>query len=77
MLLGVLLGNAEWIMCVLYLMTSEWASDATKTACLIFVLAQPVFYWFMYTLYIINHPDCRDASERFKKLALGPVYAIL
>lgn len=77
LILGVLLGNAEWILCLVYLMTSEFASPATKTACMIFVLAQPVFYWFMYTLYIINHPDCRDHAERFKKLALGPLYAIL
>ena len=31
----------------------------------------------MYSLYIVNHPECRDNAERFKKLALGPVYAIL
>jgi len=31
----------------------------------------------MYTLYILNHPDIKDNSERFKSLALGPLYAFL
>ena len=77
LLTGVVLGNAEWILTLVYLGTSKWESDATRTACGIFLVAQPAFYWFMYTLYILNHPDIRDGSERFKKLALGPLYALL
>lgn len=36
---GVILGNAEWILTLVYLFTSKWESDATKTACAIFLLA--------------------------------------
>ena len=74
---GVVLGNAEWVLTLIYLASNKWESDVTRTACVIFLLAQPIFYWFMYTLYILNHPDIKDNSERFKKLALGPLYAFL
>ena len=77
LLVGFLLGNLEWLLCANYYLTNEFRNQSFRTACLIFVLAQPAFYWFMYTLYCVNHPDCRDNKERFKKLALGPVYAAL
>jgi hypothetical protein len=43
----------------------------------IFLLAQPLFYWFIFSIYILNHPDIRNTKERFKKLAVGPLYALL
>jgi hypothetical protein len=39
LLTGVVLGNLEWILTLAYLLTSKWESDATKTACAIFLVA--------------------------------------
>jgi hypothetical protein len=36
---GFVLGNLEWILTLIYLTTSKWESDATKTACAIFLIA--------------------------------------
>ena len=77
LMLGFLLGNAEWILAIVYFSSTEFAIAQTKTACFIFIVAQPAFYWFMYSLYIINHPDCRDGTERFKKIARAPLHACM
>ena len=36
---GVVLGNAEWILTLIYLATNKWESGVTRTACVIFLLA--------------------------------------
>lgn len=55
LIIGVTLGNLEWLLTLIYLGSTQWGSDICKTACVIFLIAQPVFYWFMYSLYIIQH----------------------
>ena len=30
----------------------------------------------MYTVYVGSHQDCDSAKDRFKKMALGPLYAL-
>ena len=39
LVLGVLLGNAEWILALVYYLTSDFAAQQTKTACFIFIVA--------------------------------------
>lgn len=74
--LGVVVGNAETLLSVIYLVTNKFANASAQLSCAVFILAQPLFTWFMYTLYIAQHNEVRSSAERFRKLAVGPLYTL-
>jgi hypothetical protein len=52
---GIILGNLEWLLDMTFAFTIKFESPALSQAALVFVLAQPLWYWFMFTVYIASH----------------------
>ena len=74
---GIILGNIDWLLDLAYAASTTFENDALSRACLIFVIAQPVFYLFVFILYVASHPDTGTGKERCKKIVLSPLYMIL
>lgn len=49
------LGNLEWLLTVVYCGASPWHTPMAKTACVFFILTQPLVYIALYSLYIVQH----------------------
>lgn len=41
-----------------------------------FIITQPLWYMFIYILYMGQHNDIRTGGERCKKIVIGPLFAL-
>jgi len=71
----LVLGVLEWLIDIVYVSSTEFASTALERAAKIFIAMQPVFFFFIYFVYIGSHSDINSCCERSKKLVLAPIYA--
>ncbi len=74
--IGIVLGNIEWILDILFALTTDFVSPALGQAAIVFLLAQPVWFWFMYTAYVGSHQEIDSGKERCSKLMWGSVYTL-
>ena len=74
---SVVLGNLEWLLTIIYAGSTNWNSSYARAACIFFIIAQPLFYLMIYSLYFLQHRQCQDRLERYKLLKYGPIYALL
>ena len=78
---GVVLGNLSWLMDIIYAISvgadEKWKDPSLRKACVVFIMAQPLFMLFTFTLYIIQHNEIETASDKVKKLIFGPVFTLL
>lgn len=75
--LGVLLGVLDWFTDGVYYAQAKFASDSLESACLTFIFFQPLWYIFMFIVYIASHEHIEDRGERGEKMCLAVPYAVL
>jgi len=74
---GVVLGVLDWISDAAYAASASFASDALRSACVTFVVVQPVWYIFMFLVYVASHEEIDSAQERRTKMLLAFPYSFL
>ena len=74
---GVALGILDWVFDVAYAASATFSSDALRSACVTFIVVQPVWYIFMFLVYVASHEEIDSATERRTKMLLAFPYAIL
>ena len=74
---AVVVGVLDWISDMAYVSSATFASDALHSACVTFVVAQPVWYIFMFVVYVASHEEIDSAKERAEKMCLALPYALL
>ena len=50
--LGIICGNIEVLLCIIYAATNKFKNVSFQKACIVFIILQPVWYLFVYILYI-------------------------
>lgn len=76
LIIGVVLGNLEYLMYIIWAMTAEFPSDNASKIAWIFIITQPLWSMFIYILYIGQHSDIRQGSERCRKILIGPIFML-
>ena len=61
---GVVLGVLDWITDAAYAHKVEFESKGLKTAQTTFVIMQPLWYFFMFIVYIASHEQFESMQER-------------
>lgn len=74
---GVVFGILDWISDIVYLNGIEFHNDSLKMACITFIIIQPIWYLFIYLIYVASHTKIETTKERLKYAAWGPFYALL
>lgn len=74
---GFIIGLLQWLLDIAYYSESEFVNNSLKNGCLVFIFMQPVWYIFIYFVYIASHTDIGTARERTIKMLITPIYAIL
>jgi hypothetical protein len=73
---GLILGILDWLTDMIYVSKVQFGSNGLRSACLTFVIIQPVWYFFMYVVYVSSHEEL-PSQERRKKILLAVPYALL
>jgi len=50
--LGIICGNVETLLCIIYAGSNKFESVYYKKACIVFIILQPLWYLFLYILYV-------------------------
>jgi hypothetical protein len=74
---GIILGLADILTDIAYYKKTTFANSSLKSACAVFILIQPIWYLFIYIVYIASHAEIHSTKERVIKLLATPVFAIL
>jgi len=74
--LGIILGNLEYAMYIIWALGADFTSGTTSKACWIFIICQPLWTMFIFLLYIGQHSEIRTGGSRCKKILLSPVFAL-
>lgn len=74
---GIILGLIEIITDIVYYRKAIWANNSLKSAALIFIFFQPIWYFFVYFVAIASHSQIETTKERLIKLAVSPIFAVL
>ena len=74
---GVVIGVGDWVLDLIYAVSSDFASPGIGKAALTFVLLQPIWYIFMFMVYIGSHEHIEDSAERKAKMMIAFPYAFL
>jgi hypothetical protein len=72
---GVILGILDWLSDLVYASTAEFATSGGKRACISFIIMQPLWYVFMFVVYVVSHEEIGLAKERCEKVLLSIPYA--
>ena len=75
--LGIIFGNAEVVLNVIYFLNTTFITTTFMKACLVFIVLQPIWYFFIYILYVGQSGEIVTAGERCKKIAMAPLYLLL
>ena len=57
---GLIVGVMDWISDIIYLAVVEFEEASLNTAGVTFVLIQPVFYAFIFVVYILSHQEIEN-----------------
>ena len=74
---GVVFGILAQAGDIIYVIFKQFDSMALHSACGAFVIIQPVWYFFLYFIYIAANSHISSQRERMKLLLLSPLYTIL
>lgn len=74
---GAFLGVFDWVTDAVYAASASFASDSLRSACITFVVVQPVWYMFMFLVYVASHEEIDSAKERRSKMLLALPYSLL
>ena len=75
--IGVILGILDWVTDIIYVSQTKFNSSGLRLGCLVFIFVQPLWYIFLYVLYVGAHSEIKGKGERLKKLCMAPLYSIL
>ena len=74
--LGIVIGNLEYLVYIIWALGADFTSGTGSKACWIFIITQPLWYLFIYVLYMGQHSDIRTGGERCKKIAVSPLFML-
>jgi hypothetical protein len=74
---GVVLGLLDWITDAAYASQVKFESKGLQTAQVTFVVMQPVWYFFMFIVYIASHEQFESITERKQKFRYAFLYTFL
>ena len=74
---GIILGLLDWITDIIYYNKIQFANDSLKNACIVFIVFQPLWYVFLYAVYIASHSEIETHRERIIKFFIAPLYGLL
>ena len=74
---GVIFGILDWISDIVYFSSVKFENDSLKAACATFIVIQPIWYIFLYTVYMASHTTIESPKERLRLILLSPLYALL
>ena len=72
--LGIVAGNAEGVLNIIYVLVTKFSNAQYAKACVTFILLQPIWYFFVYVLFIGQSLEIQTRSDRGKKILFAPVY---
>lgn len=55
LLVGIVLGNLEWLLLIIYNAASEWYSDSAKSLCTFLIILPILYYPLSYLFYVAQH----------------------
>jgi hypothetical protein len=61
---GVSLGILDWLTDMTYYSNVEFASGSLRMACIICIMAQPIWYLFMFLVYVGSHESLEKAEKK-------------
>jgi hypothetical protein len=61
---GVFLGILDWLTDMIYCSNVEFASKSMKSACVTFIAAQPIWYFFMFVVYVGSHESLKKDDKK-------------
>ena len=74
---GVALGNLEWLFSIIFTAATDFGeNENTKKACVVFILLPPLWYLFIYILYMGSHQEIETGRDRMRKILLSPLYML-
>ena len=74
---GIALGILDVLTDIAYYSKASFANTSLKSGCLVFIFFQPVWYFFIYLVYIASHTEISSGKERTIKLLIAPIYLAL
>lgn len=74
---GVIFGILDWISDIAYYNNTVFYNQSLGNACLGFIVIQPIFYIFLFIIYMASSPQIDNNKERFRMILISPLYALL
>ena len=75
--LGIVVGFLDWLLDMIYAMTASFSNTAIQSGIVAFVLIQPLWYLFLFIVYMMSHPNTDGVKQRVRFILLAPLYALL
>lgn len=73
---GIALGILDWLTDMIYASNVEFASAGMKSACVTFIVFQPVWYIFMFVVYVGSH-EALEKEDKKQKMVIAIPFAVL
>ena len=73
---GIALGILDWLTDMVYCSNVEFASGSIKSACVTFIAFQPIWYVFMFVVYVGSH-EALEKEDKKSKMVIAIPYAVL
>jgi hypothetical protein len=67
----------EIVLNLIYVATTKFKNERYAKACVTFIILQPVWYLFIYFLYMVQTEDTVKSEHRCKRIFFAPIYAVL
>ena len=74
---GILIGILDIVIDILYYIKTDFANQSLKIGCIVFIIILPIWYMFIYIVYVASNTDIDTKKERAIKIILAPLYGIL
>lgn len=74
---GVLFGILDWISDIVYYASTTFDNFSLNASCATFIIIQPIWYLFLFIIYMASHSGVETGKERFKLMLLAPLYGVL
>ena len=69
---GIIFGMLDWISDIVYYSHIPFHNSSLKAACIVFIILQPIWYIFLYIVYVASHPEIDSHRDRIIKDADRP-----
>ena len=73
---GVIFGILDWISDIVYFGSVKFHNDTLKSACCTFIVIQPIWYIFLYGVYVASHSSIEGRCERLRLILIAPIYGL-